>query len=152
MTSAISSGAPSRLTGFLVGEVTSASSSAASGAVMSLGQLVQYGARTRVSTKPGATLLHRIPSDAYSIAAALAMPTTACFEATYAAFWFMPTNPVMDAIFTIDPRCRRLAVGLHQRTQRTTHPLLYSCLSIWASCSRIQKKRPRSLIPVTLSH
>ena len=50
---------------------------------------------------------HRIPFAAYSIAAALAIPTTACFEATYAALVLMPTRPVMEAMLTIEPRCRR---------------------------------------------
>lgn len=53
-----------------------------------------------------------MPCAAYSIAAALAIPTTACLDATYAALVGMPTRPVIEEMLTIDPRCWRLGFGL----------------------------------------
>lgn len=49
----------------------------------------------------------RMPCDAYSLQADLAMPTTACFEAVYAGERGMPVYPAIEAMLTMEPRCRR---------------------------------------------
>ena len=56
-----------------------------------------------VSVKPGQTELTRIPAFAYSLAALLLNPITACFAAQYGLPLGMPFKPASEDTLTMPP-------------------------------------------------
>ena len=78
--------------------------------------------------KPGPTLLTRMPCGAYSIAAVLVMPTTPCLADTYATDCAKPTDPRIDAMFTIAPPPPASIAGISARRQWKT-PLRFTAMT-----------------------
>src|SRR6266566_1275626 len=65
-----------------------------------------------VSVRPGATALQRIPRVPYWEATDFVSSTTPALEAPYAARTPRPTNPSIDAVFTIEPPPRASMRGI----------------------------------------
>mmetsp|Transcript_25297 Transcript_25297/g.28135 ORF Transcript_25297/g.28135 Transcript_25297/m.28135 type:complete len:93 (+) Transcript_25297:240-518(+) len=86
-----------------------------------------------VRINPGQTQFTLIPEREYSNAAPLVIPTTACFEAPYAALRRNPTIPARDAVLTIE----------------YPEP---PCFFIWPNSYFMHKNTLRTLTAITLSY